>query len=144
MKMGPDAVAFAQPTMPYWHRRQALIRSKTLGILPACAANSYLISDLLDAVDKNDSRRAEQPIPSLIMDNGDPWFAPGCSAQTLKLVRAAYKQSMKDFVRTTRELYASDIRRGSINIGVNRYDDLILQRVDDCRRVTTERTPALL
>jgi len=70
-----------------------------------------------------DITRAEQLIGSLIIENDDSWFAAQFSAGTGELLRAAYKQSMKDFVRTTRELYAADIRRGPINIRVNRYDD---------------------
>jgi TonB family protein len=101
------------------------------GVGPSVGANrdgffqrsTTFMSDILDAVKTKDSRRAEQLIGSLVIENDAPWFAAQFSAETGELLRAAYKQSMKDFVSTTRELYAADIRRGPINIRVNRYDD---------------------
>src|SRR5437867_10378120 len=82
---------------------------------PSRALQTFM-SDILDAVKTKDSRRAEQLIGSLIMENDGPWFAAQFSAETGELLRAAYKQSMKDFVSTTHELYAADIRRGPVNI----------------------------
>jgi len=82
-----------------------------------------LISGILDAIQTKDNRRADQIIGGLVMENDSRWFTAQFDARTAELVRAAYQQSMKDFVSTTRELYAADLRRGSINIRVNRYDN---------------------
>ena len=87
------------------------------------SALQILMSDILDAVKTEDSRRAEQLIGSLVMKNDAQWFAVHFSAETGELLRAAYKQTMKDFVGTTRQLYAANIRRGPTNIRVHRYDD---------------------
>src|SRR5262245_42383271 len=75
-----------------------------------------LISDILDALKTKDGRRAEQLIGGLIMENNAPWFAAQFSVETGELLKTAYKQSMKDFVSMTRELYTADILRGPIMV----------------------------
>jgi serine/threonine protein kinase len=84
------------------------------------SALQTFVSDILDVIKDEDNRRAMQLIGGPEMENDEPWFAQ-FGQETGDLLRAAYKQSMKDFLTTTRELYAADIRRGSINIHVNRY-----------------------
>ena len=86
------------------------------------SALQVLIADILDALKTGDSRRAEQLIAALVMEDDARWFALQFD-EADELLRSAYKQSMNDFVRTTRELYTADIRRGPINVRVNRYDD---------------------
>jgi TonB family protein len=78
------------------------------------------VSRILDAIKTKDNRLAEQLIGGLVMKNDDPWFARQVNGD---VVKDAYVKEMKEFVKTTRELYAADINRGPIHIRVNRRED---------------------
>jgi TonB family protein len=82
-----------------------------------------LIGHVVDALKANDSRRAESLIGGLVLENDSTWFATRFGEGTGALLRSAYTEAMKDFVRNTRDLYSEDLRRGPINIRVNRYSD---------------------
>jgi len=82
-----------------------------------------LIGDIVDALKTNDTRRAERLIGGLVLENDSRWFASRFDAETGELLRMTYRETMKDFVQTTRDLYAADVRGGPINIHVNRYAD---------------------
>src|SRR6516162_9884780 len=64
------------------------------------------VSRILDAIKTKDNRLAEQLIGGLVMKNDDPWFARQVNGD---VVKDAYVKEMKEFVKTTRELYAADI-----------------------------------
>jgi TonB family protein len=81
------------------------------------------VSRILDAIKTKDSRLAEQLMGSLVMKNDDAWFTRVLTPEIADAVKDAYGKAMKDFVKSTRELYAADIQRGPIHIRVHRNED---------------------
>src|SRR5688572_13316611 len=64
-----------------------------------------LIGDIVDALKTNDTRRAERLLSGLVLENDSTWFASRFGAETGELLQMTYRETMKDFVRTTRDLY---------------------------------------
>src|SRR5262245_8229468 len=110
------AGAFGSPSMP--------VRQSGQPALDSSMALQVFITDILDAIKTGDTRRANELIASLILENDATWFVSQFTAETNSLLLAAYKQSTNDFVNTTRELYTADMQRGPIEVRVNRYDDV--------------------
>src|SRR5215469_10381716 len=81
------------------------------------------MAELIDAVKTTDSSREKQMIVSLVLPMDAPWFAEHFDKNTADLQRSAYAESMKDFEAMASRLYEADVKRGSINIHVNRYAD---------------------
>lgn len=79
---------------------------------------------LIDAIKAGDNSREKQLIESLIMSiDASSWFPEHFDKNTAVLLRSAYAESMKDFEATAGRLFEADVKRGSINIHVNRYAD---------------------
>lgn len=82
------------------------------------------MTGLIDAIKTRDDTRERQLIGSLVMPiDASSWFAEHFDKNTAVLLRSAYAESMKDFERTASRLFEADVKRGSINIHVNRYAD---------------------
>lgn len=82
------------------------------------------MAELIDAIKTRDDSREKQLIESLIMPmDASSWFAEHFDKSTAVVLRSAYVDSMKDFEATAGRLFETDVKRGSINIHVNRYAD---------------------
>jgi TonB family protein len=81
------------------------------------------MAELIDAIKTKDGPREKHLIESLVMPIDASWFAEHFDKNTADLMRSAYADSMKDFEATASRLYEADVKRGSINIHVNRYAD---------------------
>lgn len=81
------------------------------------------MAELIDAIKAADRSRERRSIESLVLPMDAPWFADHFDKNTADLLRSAYAESMKGFEATASRLYEADVKRGSINIHVNRYAD---------------------
>lgn len=82
------------------------------------------MAELVDAVKTRDNSREKRLIESLIIPiDASPWFAEHFDKNTAALLRSAYAESMKDFEGTATHLFEADVKRGSMDIHVNRYAD---------------------
>lgn len=87
------------------------------------ALQSWMVG-LIDAIKTRDDSREKKLIESLIMPiDASFWFAEHFDKNTAVLLRSAYAESMKDFEATASSLFEADVKRGSIDIHVNRYAD---------------------
>jgi len=96
------------------------------GNQPVADSSSALqtwMAGLIDAIKRGDASREKQLIESLVMPVDSSWFAEHFDKNTAVLLRSAYVESMKDFESNASHLYESDVRRGPIDIHVNRYAD---------------------
>lgn len=82
------------------------------------------MAGLIDAIKTGDAFREKQLIGSLVMQvDSSSWFAEHFDKNTAALLQSAYAESMKDFESNASHLYEGDVKRGSIDIHVNRYSD---------------------
>lgn len=87
------------------------------------ALKSWMVG-LIDAIKTGDASREKQLIESLVIPvDSSTWFAEHFDKNTAVLLRSAYVESMKDFASNASHLYETDVKRGSIDIHVNRYAD---------------------
>lgn len=93
-------------------------------VADASGALQSWMAGLIDAIKMGNATREKQLIESLVMPiDSSSWFAEHFDKNTTVLLRAAYVESMKDFESNASQLYESDVKRGSIDIHVNRYAD---------------------
>src|SRR5215470_110278 len=93
-------------------------------VVDSSTALQTWMAGLIDAIKTGDASREKQLIESLVMPvDSSSWFAEHFDKNTAVLLRSAYVESMKDFESNASHLYETDVRRGSIDIHVNRYAD---------------------